>query len=47
VPIIRKHREAVLVDFRVGRIDVDRIDLLLRDRFIREAMIEPARRREG
>ena len=45
--IVVEHRQAVLVDLGVGRVDVDRIDLLLRDRLVGEAMIETARRGEG
>ena len=46
VTIVGEHRQPVLVDLGVGRVDVDRIDLLLCHRVICETMIQAARRRE-
>ena len=45
--IVDEHRQTVLVDLGVGRIDVDRIDLALGDRLVGETVIEPARRLVG
>src|SRR5262249_5817305 len=42
--IVGKHRESVLVDLGVGGIDVDEVDLMLADRFVRNSMVESARR---
>src|SRR4029078_12889344 len=44
--VVREYWQAVLVELRVGRVNVDRVDLLAGDRFVGEAMIEAARRFE-
>ena len=46
VTVVFKDRQAVFVDLRIRRIDVDDIDLMLRNGFIRETVVEPSRRIE-
>jgi hypothetical protein len=45
--VVVEHGQAVLVELRISRVDVDRIDLALGDGFVRESVIEAARRLEG
>ena len=45
--VVLEHRQAILVELGVGRVDVDRVDLALGDGFVGEPMIEAARRVEG
>ena len=45
--VVLEHGQAVLVELGVGRVDVDRVDLVTRNGFISEPVIEAARCVEG
>ncbi len=44
--VVLQHRERVLLQHRIGGIDIDEIDLFLRDGLVGETVIEPTRRRK-